>query len=175
MLGPVIDCPEDMTVDTDPNSITYTLPDYFGEGLATATDNCTDPVTIVSQTPAAGTLLLDGTYTITLTAEDAYGNESVCSFELTVDTILGNEDRLDFSSLTMYPNPAERTVTIGNPQSIAIDKVSIYDVQGRLVFSKNTNGESGNQTINVSDLSSAVYMVVIESDGNQTVKRLIRK
>jgi len=174
-LGPVIDCPDAMTVDTDPNSITYTVPDYFGEGIVTATDNCTIPVTVFSQTPAPGTLLLDGTYTITLTATDEYGNTSTCSFELTVDTILGDEDRLDFSSLTMYPNPATHMVTIGNPQSIAIDRVSIYDVQGRLVFVKNANGETGDQTINVSDLSSAVYMVVIESNGRQSVKRLVRK
>ncbi len=174
-LGPVIDCPDAMTVDTDPNSITYTVPDYFGEGIVTATDNCTIPVTVFSQTPAPGTLLLDGTYTITLTATDEYGNTSTCSFELTVESILGDEDRLDFSSLTMYPNPATHMVTIGNPQSIAIDRVSIYDVQGRLVFVKNTNGETGNQTINVSDLSSAVYMVVIESSGRQSVKRLVRK
>lgn len=174
-LGPVIECPEDQTVDTDPDSITYTLPDYFGEGLATATDNCTIPVTIFSQTPAPGTLLIDGTYTITLTATDEFGNESSCSFELIVDTILGTQDRTDFSSLKMYPNPAVNQVTIGNPMFISIDKISVYDIQGRLVFSKNTKGDTGNQTINVSYLSSAVYMVVIESNGKQTVKRLIRK
>tara|TARA_R110000850_G_scaffold218852_1_gene344376 strand:- start:201 stop:4634 length:4434 start_codon:yes stop_codon:yes gene_type:complete len=174
-LGPVIDCPADQTVDTDPDSITYTVPDYFGEGLATATDNCTDPVTIFTQDPAPGTLLLDGTYTVTLTAEDAFGNETVCEFELIVETILGAEDRTDFSSLTMYPNPAEYTVTIGNPNSLAIDKVAVYDLQGRLVMNINTQGATGNQTLDVSELSSAVYMVVIESEGRQSVKRLIRK
>ncbi len=172
-LAPVIECPADQTVDTDPASITYTLPDYFADGLATATDNCTTPVAQFTQTPAPGTLLLDGTYTVTLTATDEYGNESTCSFELTVDTILGAEDN-DFSGLTMYPNPAVNEVTIGNPQFMAIDKISVYDILGRLVLSKNTNGDTGNQTFNVSDLSSAVYMVVIESEGRQTVKRLVR-
>lgn len=174
-LGPEIDCPADQTVDTDPDSITFTVPDYFGEGLATATDNCTEPVTIFTQDPAPGTLLIDGTYTVTLTAEDQFGNVSSCEFELIVDTILGVEDRTDFSSLTMYPNPAVNEVTIGNPMFIAIDKIAVYDIQGRLVLSKNTNGDTGNQTINVSDLSSAVYMVIIHSEGKQAVRRLIRK
>jgi len=175
-LGPVIDCPLDQTVDSDPDSITYTLPDYFGEGIVTATDNCTIPVTIFSQSPAPGTLLLDGTYTITLTATDAFDNESVCTFELIVDTILGRDDnRLDFSSLTLYPNPAEYTVTIGNPKFMAIDNINVYDIQGRLVLSKNTGGATGNQTLEVGHLASAVYMVVIESNGKQAVKRLIRK
>jgi len=176
VLAPVIACPADFTVDTDQGSITYTLPDYFGEGLVTATDNCTDPVTIFTQTPAPGTLLLDGTYTITLTATDEYGNEATCTFELTVDTILGADDnRLDFSSLTMYPNPAEFMVTIGNPKFMQIDNIAIYDIQGRLVVSKNTQGATGNQSLDVSNLSSAVYMVIIQSQGKQTVKRLIRK
>ena len=176
VLAPVIDCPADFTVDSDNNSITYTLPDYFGEGLVTVTDNCTTPVTIYSQTPAPGTLLLDGTYTITLTATDEFGNESTCTFELTVDTILGAEDNLlDLSSFTMYPNPAEYTVTIGNPKFMQIDNIAIYDIQGRMVVSKNTQGATGNQTIEVSHLSSAVYMVIIQSQGKQTVKRLIRK
>lgn len=175
LLGPVIACPADLTVDTDPNSITYTVPDYFAEGLASVTDNCTDPVTITGQVPAPGTLLVDGTYTITLSATDEYGNESTCSFELTVETILGAEDRVDFAGISIYPNPAENNVTIGNPQSIAIDKLSVYDIQGRLVWTKNTHGNTGNQTINVSEFASAVYMVVIESGGKQTVKRLIRK
>jgi len=176
VLAPVIACPADFTVDTDQGSITYTLPDYFGEGLVTATDNCTNPVTIFTQTPAPGTLLLDGTYTITLTATDEYGNEATCTFELTVDTILGADDnRLDFSSLTMYPNPAEFMVTIGNPKFMQIDNIAIYDIQGRLVVSKNTQGATGNQSLDVSNLSSAVYMVIIQSQGKQTVKRLIRK
>ncbi|MBA3985372.1 MAG: T9SS type A sorting domain-containing protein, partial [Flavobacteriales bacterium] len=175
-LGPVIDCPLDQTVDSDPNSITYTLPDYFGEGIVIATDNCTEPVTIFSQSPASGTLLLDGTYTITLTATDAFGNDSVCTFELTVDTILGaGEIHLDFSSLTLYPNPAEYSVTIGIPKFMAIDNIYVYDIQGRLVLSKNTGGATGNQTLDVGHLASSVYMVVIESNGKQAVKQLIKK
>jgi len=174
-LAPVVECPEDMLVDTDPDSITYTVPDYFATGMATAIDNCTEPVTIFSQTPAPGTLLLDGTYTVTLTATDAFGNTGECEFQLTVETTLGIDSRPDFGSLTMYPNPAASKVTIGNPNGLLIDNVAIYDINGRLVRTIQS-GNTGDVSVDVSDLSSAVYMVIITGeDGASTVKRLIKK
>ena len=44
---------------------------------------------LLSQDPAAGTLLPDGVYTVTMTAEDEYGNIGTCTFELTVESVLG--------------------------------------------------------------------------------------
>lgn len=174
-LGPVIECPEDMTVDTDPDSITYTLPDYFGEELATATDNCTEPVTILGQDPAPGTLLVDGTHTITLTAEDEYGNESVCSFELTVDTILGDDDNVLADAIMMYPNPAEAYVNISNNSQIGLTNATIYDINGKLVSKFDLTLMSGEQRLDVSGLASGVYMVSIESETASVVKRLVKK
>jgi hypothetical protein len=175
-LAPVVVCPEDMLVDTDPGSITYTVPDFFANGMATATDNCTVPVTIFSQTPAPGTLLLDGTYTFTFTATDASGNVGQCSsFELTVQSTLGVSVGPDYSTLTMYPNPASSQVTIGNPNMLMIDTVSIYDINGRLVRAVRANA-TNDVSVDVSDLSSSVYMVIITGeDGASTVKRLIKK
>tara|TARA_R110000850_G_scaffold203228_1_gene329429 strand:- start:33576 stop:37487 length:3912 start_codon:yes stop_codon:yes gene_type:complete len=175
VMGPAIVCPEDQTVDTDPDSITYTVPDYFGEGLASVTDNCTDPVTIISQDPAPGDLLLDGTYTVTLTAEDEYGNVSTCEFELTVETILGNDDNVLSDAIVMYPNPAEAYVSIKNNSQIGLTQATIYDINGKLVSQVDLSLMSGEQRIDVSGLSSGVYMVNIQSETASVVKRLIKK
>jgi hypothetical protein len=172
----VVVCPEDMSVDTDPNSITYTVPDYFANGMATAVDNCTVPVTIFGQTPAPGTLLLDGTYTVTLTATDAFGNTGECEFQLTVETTLGVDISPDYGSLTMYPNPAVNVVNIGNPKLLEVTGISIYDIRGRLVQKESYGSALNTYTIDVSRLSSAVYMVMINGkDGASTTKRLIKK
>jgi len=175
LLGPVIGCLDDMTVDTDPDSITYTLPDYIGEGLVSVTDNCTDPVTIFSQSPAPGTLLLDGTYTITFTAEDEYGNESSCSFELTVETILGIDENQLSDAIVMYPNPASAFVNLRNNSTIALTDASIYDITGKLVSKFDLSQMSGEQRLDVSNLASGVYMVYINSETASVVKRLIKK
>ena len=70
-LAPVLTCPEDQTVDPGPNELFYMVPDYFGNGEATVSDNCTDPITITTQDPAPGTELPDGVYTCLLYTSDA--------------------------------------------------------------------------------------------------------
>lgn len=104
LLPPVITCPDDFDVDPEPNG-TCTLEDFIASGQVDATDNCTDTVTGIIQSPAKGTLLGVGIHTVSFTVEDKQGTEGICTFELTVNQILGDAD-LSFNSLTMYPNPA---------------------------------------------------------------------
>jgi len=107
-VPPTISCPDDKTVDLNENcaydledlTVQITcpadqvvfvdagcdalVPDYRD---ATVEDNCTDPTDItVTQVLAPGTMLSGHatTETITLTADDGFGNTSSCSFQLTL-------------------------------------------------------------------------------------------
>ena len=145
-------------------------------GTASATDNCTDPVTILSQDPAPGTLLPDGVYTVTMTAEDEYGNVGTCTFELTVDSILGVDDNtIDISTIVMYPNPATDKVYISNPQSIDLEQAAIYDVTGRLIQTYDLRDMGTEKALDISILSTATYMVVIQGQGSTITKQLIKE
>ncbi|HUR66989.1 MAG TPA: HYR domain-containing protein [Chitinophagaceae bacterium] len=77
--APVVTCPANITVTTPVGSctavVTYT---------PTATDNCAGAVTIVS-IPASGFAFPIGTTTVNVTATDACGNSSTCSFTVTVN------------------------------------------------------------------------------------------
>ncbi|MEZ4778776.1 MAG: HYR domain-containing protein [Flavobacteriaceae bacterium] len=175
-MGPTIEgCPADLTVDPGPLNLFYELPDYWAQGGITAVDNCTDPVTIFSQSPAPGTLLPDGVYTISICATDEYGNEGCCTFELTVESILGTDDVALDNAIAMYPNPTDGQVTIANTSNIQLEKAAIYDANGRLVQQVDLRGMTTERTFNVSSLASGVYMVQIQSESAQTVKRLIRR
>jgi subtilisin-like proprotein convertase family protein len=175
LLPPVIEgCPEDQTVDPGPLNLFYELPDYWALG-ATATDNCTDPVTILSQDPPAGTLLPDGVYTITLTAEDEYGNVGTCTFELTIESILGVASNELENGVQIYPNPAKGVMNIGNLTNIQLDRAAIYDINGRLVQDINLSNMTTEMSVDVSNLASGVYMVQILGEGGQTVKRLVKE
>ena len=176
LLAPVIMCPTDQTVDPGAGNLFYILPDYFATGEATAIDNCTDPVTITSQDPAVGTALPDGTYTITMTATDEYGNVGTCEFELTVDTTLGiSENSQNLGSISMYPNPAKEKVVIGNPQNLDLEKADIYDLTGRLVQSFSLKGMAATKTLNIDTLASAAYIVIIKAKEGQITKRLLKE
>lgn len=173
--GPVLTCPADQTQDPGAGNLFYTVPDYFATGEALAEDNCTDPVVITSQDPAPGELLSDDEYTVTLTAEDEYGNVSTCTFTLTVESTLGTGENVLDSAISMYPNPANNLVTITNSSNIQLDKAVIYDVTGKLVGSHNLQDMTGEKSIDISSLASGIYVVQLSSDNASTVKRLIKK
>src|SRR5690606_18888302 len=74
---PVINCPSDITVNTDPGSCDATNPPI---GTATATDNCGTP-TITDNAPTTFGL---GATTVTYTADDGNGNTATCTQQVTV-------------------------------------------------------------------------------------------
>ncbi|MDN3725361.1 HYR domain-containing protein [Aequorivita sp. SDUM287046] len=175
LLGPELTCPADQTVDPGAGNLFYILPDYFATGEAIADDNCTDPVTITTQDPAPGTPLSDGTYTISFSATDEYGNTSTCDFELIVETTIGvAENSLD-KGLALYPNPADNMVNLVNKTNISLEKMMIYDINGKLVSQTDLRSMQGEKAVDVSTLASGVYMVQIISDSANTVKRLIKE
>lgn len=73
-------CPPDISVSTDNNCEAITG-NYIG--LVVANDNCSPSVT-VTQNPAPGTIS-GGFLTIVMTATDAAGNASTCSFQTTAE------------------------------------------------------------------------------------------
>ncbi len=174
-LAPVITCPADQTVDPGVGNLFYILPDYFATGEGTANDNCTDPVTITSQDPAPGTALSDGTYTVTLTAEDEYGNVSTCNFELIVLSVLGVNDNSLEAGVTLYPNPANSLVNLVNRTNISLEQMVIFDIHGKQVNKIDLRGMQSEKAIDVSSLSAGVYVIQIIGDKSSTVKRLIKE
>jgi len=176
LLGPAIGCPvETVTVDADENN-DYMIPDWIGDGTISITDNCTDPVVIFEQSPAPGTVVGPGSHTITVTAEDEYGNESSCSFELVVEEFMSTEDNLLASSVVMYPNPANEFVYLRNNNAqIALTEAIIYDITGKVITRVDLSQMGVEQRIDISGIATGVYLVSIKSVDAMTVKRLIKK
>ncbi|WP_435373038.1 HYR domain-containing protein [Aequorivita aurantiaca] len=176
LLAPELTCPADQTVDPGAGNLFYIVPDYFANGEATAIDNCTDPVTLTAQTPAAGTALPDGVHTITLNAEDEYGNVSTCTFELTVMSILGaGNHNANIGSIQLYPNPAKHSIIIGNPANISLENLTIFDIRGRMVKSVDLRNMGMEKAINIFEMAAATYLVIIQSENGEITKRLIKE
>ena len=168
-MAPQITCPSNQTITANQ----YLLPDYFENGLATVSDNCTNPVTIIGQNPSAGTLLNSGTHIIRFTAEDSSGNSNTCQFELIVDdTLKVPSNEKGISDLTIYPNPTKDTFTIVNESNLPLKSMIIYDITGRLIKTMNLENETSHKTIDISNLTAATYFIKINSYQGSITKKL---
>ncbi len=74
----------------------------------------------------------------------------------------------------LYPNPVTNIVNITNSENMVVQQVSIYDISGKQVSSKDFDSSQEMQ-LNVELLSSGTYMLHIQSDSGTAVKKLIKK
>ena len=90
--APMIDCPADTVLKC-------AMPDgmVFNYDVV-ATDNC-DEAPVVTSDPASGSVFPVGTTTVNVTATDAAGNESTCSFDVTVEAA-----EVTITSATAHPS-----------------------------------------------------------------------
>ena len=77
------------------------------------------------------------------------------------------------NSISIYPNPStgEFNISINNP-SISNANLEVFDVYGRLVYSKNVSSKMN--SINLSEFSSGVYTVKISANSQVSIKRIIK-
>lgn len=107
----------------------------------------------------------------------AFDGRALAQTAVTLDAnsiVLGLDDLGIGDGFAMYPNPAQNNVTIANSTSIKLDQSAIYDVNGRLIKTIDLRDIQQERTIDVSNLSSGVYMVQIQGEGASIIKRLIK-
>ncbi|WP_104735710.1 DUF7619 domain-containing protein [Hanstruepera ponticola] len=88
----------------------------------------------------------------------------------TFQTLSVEENQLG-DAITVYPIPTSRLLHINT--QLVIQKVEIYDVQGRLVVSQNTN--QNKETLNTSALTKGVYFVKIKTKNGQQIVNIIKE
>jgi hypothetical protein len=67
------------------------------------------------------------------------------------------------------PNPGDQLMIGGNPERI--ERISLYDLNGRLVMEESRVNES--RLVNIQHLNSGLYLVLIEADGEVYQEKLI--
>ncbi|MGB3345119.1 MAG: T9SS type A sorting domain-containing protein, partial [Aequorivita sp.] len=69
--------------------------------------------------------------------------------------------------------PASSVVNLVNKTNLSLDKMVIYDINGKLINQIDLRSMQSEKSVDVSTLASGVYMVQIIGDDASTVKRLI--
>jgi predicted small secreted protein len=137
------------TVNAGANN-TYSIPSYAT--LANPiSDGCT--ATLI-QSPAIGTSVFPGVYTITVTAT-AGATVVTRTFTLTVVSNLSNVDFVK-NNIAIYPNPAKNLITIKG-EFDASESITIFNLLGQKIMEKELI--SNEEKIDVSSLSNGVYTI----------------
>ena len=86
--------------------------------------------------------------------------------------VLGLEDQLLSEQFAIYPNPISTQVNISFPQNIEGAEITVYNVLGNIVLQKNISPL--NNSIDVSSMTSGMYIASIESNNKTNSFKLIK-
>lgn len=109
--------------------------------------------------------------TVVIGAPLNYGN-SLSSGHVRVydlSAILSLEDNEISKKFTVYPNPINNHLQLQLATTLEFKKATIYNYSGQLILQSKT------ANINVSNLSSGVYFLNIETNKGKGVKKIIKK
>ncbi|MCF6351453.1 MAG: T9SS type A sorting domain-containing protein [Cyclobacteriaceae bacterium] len=129
--------------------------------------------TLIDSFLSTSTIIEDGfEYNFTVTSDTtSYGS---LRFSIVVESqlILGTNEALEeISSITVYPNPVTQYLQIENLSKTKINLVTIYDLNGKIVYSKT---EDISYNINMSNMKKGIYIVNIATD-TKTITYRVRK
>ncbi len=99
---------------------------------------------------------------------------SVGSFVIFADPNLGVNDGL-LNDLKIYPNPTTGIINLQNDNLIESIEVTIYNLQGQLLYKDNIVPNRGIVELNLSSISSGVYFIKATVDGNVVVKKVVKQ
>lgn len=157
----------DVTVGTTASSGTQTILQSF-PSIAISGDYSEKIVTYTA--PSTGTYYF-GIHNVspagTATGYLFVDTISIYDVELSVDNFVSKQ-------FDVYPNPVNDVVNITNADNIFIDTVTIVDMNGRVVKSKNYNNVSG-VSMNVNDLSPGLYLMQIATEQGTAIKKIIKR
>ncbi len=123
-----------------------------------------------NQIPTAVSIVLQHS-TSTVMASDYKWDNFVIS---AVNTVPLNTKDFVSEKFNLYPNPAKNVVNITNTENIAIEKITVFDVNGKLIDAK-IFGKESNVTLDVSNYAAGTYLLHIETTEGIAVKKVVKK
>ncbi|GAA0723772.1 hypothetical protein GCM10009430_27580 [Aquimarina litoralis] len=144
----VVNCPGDQTVSVNSGNSNYIVEDFTSMANAINT-GCNATIT---QDPAIGSTLPQGVHTITLTATGT--TSASCTFNLTVDNVLGTDDFIEQSKIVLYPIPANENIILQGDFDTK-ETLIIHNLVGQKIMTVSISQKVTN--INIAQLPKGVY------------------
>ena len=89
---------------------------------------------------------------------------------------VADNDFID-GSLFIYPNPATNSIVISNPKLLRLNAIKVYDINGRLIQENQLNSSNlfDKTELDISAMSNGIYLLVIDAEGGQFTKRIVKE
>lgn len=138
-------------------------------------DYCTAEIGYITGASGPITWALNPAGTLTTFGEDMNG-ELYCAISGVVYKIIDSSMSVsDFekNGFSMFPNPAKDMVSIKNAPNVALSKIELFDITGKLLMTELTEAAPEN-SFDISALAKGMYVVAIETQsGNKYQSKLI--
>lgn len=162
-------------IDANENNYPYTL-SWTVNGSSVHSLAGTDVIVNAGNTSLLSSTLAEGTYEIAFTLiSDATNCEALNLTDYVVEVISSycvNSDIYEAATLSVYPNPANDVIYVDMSDNDEIKTVKILNILGEIVYySSEFHTQNG---INIKDLTSGTYFLVIENGGQQYFVRLVK-
>lgn len=122
-----------------------------------------------AQTTAEATGLCDGLWAIVIVTDSLGCSRASDSVEIFFP---GGFADLNASGMKVYPNPASDVLTIESTES-SIKKLTVTDVQGRVVLTQDLNDGTHSKQLDVSALSAGSYYLRIEAQSSSATLQIL--
>jgi hypothetical protein len=97
-------------------------------------------------------------------------------FQLGINNSVLSNDSFELNGLTVYPNPVVNTVNVNLAEfNGVVHSVQLYDMMGRAVQSKQISDGLNTVDLDMSSLSSGIYIIKLDTDKGQFQKKLIKQ
>ena len=111
-------------------------------------------------------------FRIVFHSDSGVNEEGVIIDDFVIDGVLGIED-IQNGNFVIYPNPSKGIFNIVFKSESTSIKFSVYDVTGKIVYSKYADKLSNKHKLDLNNLSIGVYFLEIENNTKVTTKKLV--
>lgn len=126
--------------------------------------DCNTETFISDENGQSFTTSIAGFYSVLITIGDcSVWSDCVLSHPLSLEN-----NKLE--TISFFPNPASSTVTFQTQQNQKIDQITLLDLSGKIVLQNDNNN-----SINIENLSSGIYIMKVLYDGKVFHEKLIKQ
>ena len=92
-----------------------------------------------------------------------------------VDRNVLDSNQVTIDTISVFPNPTTGQFTMVKPYNLKLETLEIFDISGRLILKEDLSLTTESKVIDISSMPVGTYLCVFNGNGEELVKRIIKK